>query len=132
MSQGGGAEEHHHHTMLLFRFNEEMGEITLSADGCPYRGKNEDYCKYSLTALFHELGSYEDIDKCPGPSPTVNSNTGTNLISNHAMAMQVDRTMNVLGSGMVMDVRKFHLGFLKMMVLVKILVRLILILSCRI
>ena len=42
-------------TMLLFRFNEE---ITLSTDRCPYRGKNEDYCKYFLTALFHEVGSY--------------------------------------------------------------------------
>ena len=39
--------------------------------------------------------------------PPVNSNTCTNLISNHAMAMQLDRTMNVLGSGMVMDVREF-------------------------
>jgi len=36
------------------RFNEETGEITLTADRCPYRGQNEDYCKYLLTALLHE------------------------------------------------------------------------------
>ena len=46
--------------MLLFRFNEETGEITLTADRCPYRGQNEDYCKYLLTALFHESWSVED------------------------------------------------------------------------
>jgi hypothetical protein len=111
-------------TMLLFRFNEE---ITLSTDRCPYRGKNEDYCKYFLTALFHEVGSYEDIDSVQDPPP-VNINASTSLISNHAMAMQLDRTMNVLRYGMVMDVREFHLGFLKLMVLVKILVRIMLIL----
>jgi len=42
------------------RFNEETGEITLMADRCPYRGQNEDYCKYLLTALFHESWSVED------------------------------------------------------------------------
>ena len=36
--------------------------------------------------------------------------------------------MNVLGYGMVMDVREFHLAFLELMVLVKILVRIMLIL----
>ena len=46
--------------MLLFRFNEETGEITLTADRCPYRGQNEDYYKYLLTALFHESWSVED------------------------------------------------------------------------
>jgi len=40
--------------MAMFRFNEETGEITLTADRCPYRGQNEDYCKYLLTALLHE------------------------------------------------------------------------------
>ena len=58
----------------------------------------------------------------------MNSNASTSLISNHAMAMQLDRTMNVLRYGMVMNVRDFHLGFLKLMVLVKILVRIMLIL----
>jgi len=42
------------------RFNEETGEITLTADRCPYRGQNEDYCKYLLTALFHESWKVED------------------------------------------------------------------------
>ena len=46
--------------MLLLRFNEETGEITLTADRCPYRGQNEDYCKYLLTTLFHESWSVED------------------------------------------------------------------------
>ena len=46
--------------MLLFRFNDETGEITLTTDRCPCRGQNKDYCKYLLTALFHEGWSMED------------------------------------------------------------------------
>jgi len=42
------------------RFNEETGEITVTADRCPYRGQNEDYCKYLLTALYHESWTVED------------------------------------------------------------------------
>jgi len=42
------------------RFDEEKGEMTLTADRCPYRGQNEDYCKYLLTALFHESWTVED------------------------------------------------------------------------
>ena len=45
---------------LVFRFNEETGEITVTADRCPYRGQNEDYCKYLLTALYHESWTVED------------------------------------------------------------------------
>jgi len=42
------------------RYNEETGEILLVADRCPYRGQNEDYCKYLLTALLHESWKVED------------------------------------------------------------------------
>jgi len=42
------------------RFNQETGEITVTADRCPYRGQNEDYCKYLFTALFHESWTVED------------------------------------------------------------------------
>jgi len=42
------------------RFNEETREITVTADRCPYRGQNEDYCKYLLTALYHESWTVED------------------------------------------------------------------------
>ena len=45
---------------LVFRFDEEKGEMTLTADRCPYRGQNEDYCKYLLTALFHESWTVEN------------------------------------------------------------------------
>ena len=44
----------------MFRYNEETGEILLVADRCPYRGQNEDYCKYLLTALLHESWKVED------------------------------------------------------------------------
>ena len=46
--------------MILFRYNEETGEILLVSDRCPYRGQNEDYCKYLLTALLHESWKVED------------------------------------------------------------------------
>ena len=49
--------------MLVFRYNEEMGEMTLTADRCPYRGQNEDYCKYLLTALLHESWRVEDWER---------------------------------------------------------------------
>ena len=42
------------------RYNEETGEIFLVSDRCPYRGQNEDYCKYLLTALLHESWRVED------------------------------------------------------------------------
>merc|ERR1711976_477943 len=42
------------------RFDEETGEVTLIADRCPYRGQNEDYCKYLLTALYHESWTVEE------------------------------------------------------------------------
>ena len=42
------------------RYNEESGEILLVSDRCPYRGQNEDYCKYLLTALLHESWRLED------------------------------------------------------------------------
>ena len=42
------------------RYNEETGEILLVSDRCPYRGQNEDYCKYLLTALLHESWRVED------------------------------------------------------------------------
>jgi len=42
------------------RYNEETGELLLSADRCPYRGQNLDYCKYLLTALLHESWKVED------------------------------------------------------------------------
>jgi len=42
------------------RYNEETGEILLVSDRCPYRGQNEDYCKYLLTALLHESWRLED------------------------------------------------------------------------
>merc|ERR1712083_1274276 len=42
------------------RYNEETGEILLVADRCPYRGQNEDYCKYLLTALYHESWTVEE------------------------------------------------------------------------
>ena len=42
------------------RYNEETGEIMLVSDRCPYRGQNEDYCKYLLTALLHESWRVED------------------------------------------------------------------------
>ena len=42
------------------RYNEETGEIKLVSDRCPYRGQNEDYCKYLLTALLHESWRVED------------------------------------------------------------------------
>ena len=42
------------------RYNEETGEIQLVSDRCPYRGQNEDYCKYLLTALLHESWRIED------------------------------------------------------------------------
>jgi len=42
------------------RYNEDTGEILLSADRCPYRGQNLDYCKYLLTALLHESWKVED------------------------------------------------------------------------
>jgi len=45
------------------RYNEEMGEMTLTADRCPYRGQNEDYCKYLLTALLHESWRLEDWER---------------------------------------------------------------------
>jgi len=45
------------------RYNEEMGEMTLTADRCPYRGQNEDYCKYLLTALLHESWRVEDWER---------------------------------------------------------------------
>ena len=32
----------------------------MVADRCPYRGQNEDYCKYLLTALLHESWRVED------------------------------------------------------------------------
>ena len=44
----------------MFRYNEETGDILLVADRCPYRGQNEDYCKYLLTALLHESWRVED------------------------------------------------------------------------
>ena len=34
--------------------------MLLVADRCPYRGQNEDYCKYLLTALLHESWRLED------------------------------------------------------------------------
>ena len=40
--------------MLLFRFNYETGEITLTTDRWPYRGLNEDYGNYLLSALINE------------------------------------------------------------------------------
>jgi small subunit ribosomal protein S35 len=47
------------------RYNEETGEVTLTADRCPYRGQNQDYASYLLTALFHESWSVEEweVDK---------------------------------------------------------------------
>ena len=42
------------------RYNEETGEILLVSDRCPYRGQNEDYCKYLLTALLHESWRVEE------------------------------------------------------------------------
>ena len=42
------------------RYDEETGEIKLVSDRCPYRGQNEDYCKYLLTALLHESWRVED------------------------------------------------------------------------
>jgi len=45
------------------RYNEETGEITLTADRCPYRGQNEDYCKYLLTALLHESWRVEEWER---------------------------------------------------------------------
>ena len=42
------------------RYNEETGEIKLVSDRCPYRGQNEDYCKYLLTALLHESWRVEE------------------------------------------------------------------------
>lgn len=42
------------------RFDEETGEVKLTADRCPYRGQNEDYATYLLTALFHESCVVED------------------------------------------------------------------------
>ena len=32
----------------------------MVSDRCPYRGQNEDYCKYLLTALLHESWRVED------------------------------------------------------------------------
>jgi hypothetical protein len=43
--------------MLLFRFNEETGEINLTIDRCPYRGQNEDYCKYLLMLFSMRAGA---------------------------------------------------------------------------
>ena len=47
-------------TNFIHRYNEETGEVLLVADRCPYRGQNEDYCKYLLTALLHESWRVED------------------------------------------------------------------------
>ena len=35
----------------------------LRADRCPYRGQNEDYCKYLLTALLHESWRTEEWEE---------------------------------------------------------------------
>jgi len=45
------------------RYDEETGELVLRADRCPYRGQNEDYCKYLLTALLHESWTQEDWEQ---------------------------------------------------------------------
>eukprot|EP00092_Neocalanus_flemingeri_P039596 GFUD01043121.1.p1 GENE.GFUD01043121.1~~GFUD01043121.1.p1 ORF type:complete len:339 (+),score=133.21 GFUD01043121.1:37-1053(+) len=45
------------------RYNEETGEMSVTSDRCPYRGQNEDYCKYLLTALLHESWRVEDWER---------------------------------------------------------------------
>jgi len=42
------------------RYDEETGEILLTSDRCPYRGQNEDYCKFLLRALFAESWTVEE------------------------------------------------------------------------
>lgn len=45
------------------RYNEETGEILITSDRCPYRGQNEDYCKFLLRALFAESWAVEEWEK---------------------------------------------------------------------
>jgi len=45
------------------RYNEENGLITITADRCPYRGQNEDYASYLLTALYHESWNVEEWEE---------------------------------------------------------------------
>ena len=40
--------------LLGDRYDEETGEVTLTADCCPVRKQNTDYVKYLLTALYFE------------------------------------------------------------------------------
>ena len=46
--------------IICSSYNEESGEILLTSDRCPYRGQNEDYCKFLLRALFSESWTVED------------------------------------------------------------------------
>jgi len=47
------------------RYDEKTGVVTITADRCPYRGQNQEYANYLLTALFHESCNVEqwEVDK---------------------------------------------------------------------
>jgi len=47
------------------RYDESTGVVTITADRCPYRGQNQEYSNYLLTALFHESCNVEEweVDK---------------------------------------------------------------------
>ena len=42
------------------RYDAETDIITISADRCPYRKQNSDYCDYLLKALYYESRNHEN------------------------------------------------------------------------
>lgn len=42
------------------RYDEETDSVTITADRCPYRKQNREYCEYLLKALYYESRNRED------------------------------------------------------------------------
>ena len=47
----------------LDRYDTETDTVTITADRCPYRLQNKEYCEYLLKALYYESRNREDWEK---------------------------------------------------------------------
>ncbi len=46
-----------------FSYDPETNTVTISADRCPYRKQNREYCEYLLKALYYESRKREDWEQ---------------------------------------------------------------------